>query len=232
MSDLKAIIITNIKNSPDFIQYFPLEGGNEYKSHLISISDSIKTYGNGYLQNQNSVYYYKTFTFQNSNLVSFCLIYFQLPYKRKYVEKLSEEIYEIIDNNKDKYSKGNIDNTISKIINKLYYKYCQIEKGDEENEEENELKTVGSLNSITRKYIFSRINNKEERNQNEFGDTFSHFPKETELTFLLNGKNIYDIKEIIIWKRFKRNWLIVFIIMFVILFSLLGLYLYYFYLNI
>jgi hypothetical protein len=227
MSDLKAIIITNLKNSPDFIQYFPIDSGNEYKNHLITISDSIKTYGNGYLQNKNGVYYYKTFTFQNSNMVLFLLIYFQLPYKRKYIEKVSEEIYEIIDNNKDKFSNGNIDNNISKIINKVYYKYCSIENDDEEHEEENILKNVGSLNSYTRKYIFSRINNKEEKSQNELGNTFTHIPKETELTFLLNGKNINNYKEIIIWKRFKRNWLIIFIIIFVILCVLLGLYLYY-----
>ena len=226
MSDLKAIIITNLKNTPDFIQYFPINSGNEYKNHLIAISNSIKTYGNGYLQNKNGVYYYKTFTFQNSNMVLFCLIYFQLPYKRKYIEKLSEEIYEIIENNKDKFSNGNIDNNISKIINKVYYKYCSIEKDDEEHEEENILKTVGSFNSFTRKLIYSRINNKEEKNQNELGNTFSHIPKEAELTFLLNGKNINNMKEIIIWKRFKRNWLIIFIIIFVILCVLLGLYLY------
>ena len=227
MSDLKAIIITNLKNSPDFIQYFPIDSGNEYKNHLISISDSIKTYGNGYLQNKNGVYYYKTFTFQNSNMVLFCLIYFQLPYKRKFIEKLTEEIYEIIDNNKDKFSNGNIDINLSKIINKVYYKYCSVEKDDEEHEEENILKTVGSYNSFTRKYIFSRINNKEEKSQNELGNTFTHIPKEAELTFLLNGKNINNMKEIIIWKRFKRNWLIIFIIIFVILCVLLGLYLYY-----
>ena len=226
MSDLKAIIITNLKNSPDFIQYFPIDSGNEYKNHLKSISDSIKAYGNGYLQNKNAVYYYKTFTFQNSNMVLFCLIYFQLPYKRKFIEKLTEEIYEIIDNNKDKFSNGNIDINLSKIINKVYYKYCSVEKDDEEHEEENILKTVGSYNSFTRKYIFSRINNKEEKSQNELGNTFTHIPKETELTFLLNGKNINNYKEIIIWKRFKRNWLIIFIIIFVILCVLLGLYLY------
>ena len=223
MSDLKAIIITNLKNTPDFIQYFPINSGNEYKNHLIAISNSIKTYGNGYLQNKNGVYYYKTFTFQNSNMALFCLIYFQLPYKRKYIEKLSEEIYEIIDNNKDKFSNGNIDNNISKIINKVYYNYCSIEKDDEE---ENILKTVGSFNSFTRKLIYSRINNKEEKNQNELKNTFNHIPKEAELTFLLNGKNINNMKEIIIWKRFKRNWLIIFIIIFVILCVLLGLYLY------
>ena len=227
MSDLKAIIITNLKNSPDFIQYFPIDSGNEYKNHLISISDSIKTYGNGYLQNKNAVYYYKTFTFQNSNMVLFCLIYFQLPYKRIFIEKLTEEIYEIIDNNKDKFSNGNIDINLSKIINKVYYKYCSVEKDDEEHEEENILKTVGSYNSFTRKYIFSRINNKEEKSQNELGNTFTHIPKEAELTFLLNGKNLNNMKEIIIWKRFKRNWLIIFIIIFVILCVLLGLYLYY-----
>ena len=227
MSDLKAIIITNLKNSPDFIKYFPINSGNEYKNHLIAISDSIKTYGNGYLQNKNSVYYYKTFNFQNSNMVLFCLIYFQLPYKRKYIEKLSEEIYEIIDNNKDKFSNGNIDNNISKIINKVYNKYCSIENDDEEHEEENILKTVGSFNSFTKKYIFSRINNKEEKSQSELGNAFTHFPKEEELTFLFNGKNIINMKEIIIWKRFKRNWLIAFIIFFVILCVLFGLYLYY-----
>ena len=227
MSDLKAIIITNLKNSPDFIQYFPIDSGNEYKNHLKSISDSIKAYGNGYLQNKNAVYYYKTFTFQNSNMVLFCLIYFQLPYKRKFIEKLTEEIYEIIDNNKDKFSNGNIDINLSKIINKVYYKYCSVEKDDEEHEEENILKTVGSYNSFTRKYIFSRINNKEEKSQNELGNTFTHITKEAELTFLLNGKNINNMKEIIIWKRFKRNWLIIFIIIFVILCVLLGLYLYY-----
>ena len=226
MSDLKAIIITNLKNTPDFIQYFPINSGIEYKNILIAISNSIKTYGNGYLQNKNGVYYYKTFTFQNSNMALFCLIYFQLPYKRKYIEKLSEEIYEIIDNNKDKFSNGNIDNNISKIINKVYYKYCSIEKDDEEHEEENILKTIGSLNSLTRKLIYSRINNKEEKNQNELGNTFSHIPKEAELSFLLNGKNINNMKEIIIWKRFKRKWLIIFIIIFVILCVLLGLYLY------
>ena len=227
MSDLKAIIITNLKNSPDFIKYFPINSGNEYKNYLIAISDSIKTYGNGYLQNKNSVYYYKTFNFQNSNMVLFCLIYFQLPYKRKYIEKLSEEIYEIIDNNKDKFSNGNIDNNISKIINKVYNKYCSIENDDEEHEEENILKTVGSFNSFTKKYIFSRINNKEEKSQSELGNAFTHFPKEAELTFLFNGKNIINMKEIIIWKRFKRNWLIAFIIFFVILCVLFGLYLYY-----
>ena len=224
MSDsLKAILLTNLKNSPDFTRYFPNNNGDIYKNHLEIIANSIKKYGNGYLQNKNIIYYYKTFTFQNSNIVLFCLIYFELPYKRKYVEKLTEEIYELIE--KEISSTNNIlDNNKSKVINKLFNKYASIDKNKKEMNEDNSMKDLEIGNLVNRKNIYSRVDNKEKKIEKELGNTFSNIPNETELTFLFNGKNIGNIIKLVRWKKFKRNWLIVFIFMDFFLFVLIILY--------
>ena len=227
MSDsLKAILLTNLKNSPDFIRYFPNNNGDLYKNHLEIIANSIKQYGNGYLQNKNIIYYYKTFTFQESNIVLFCLIYFELPYKRKYVEKLTEEIYELI--TKQITSINNIlDNNTSKVINKLFYKYASIDKNKIEMNEDNSMKDLDIGNLINKKNIYNRVDNEGEKNEKEFGKTFSNIPNETELTFLYNGRNIGNIIKLLRWKKFKRKCLISFIILDVLLFGLLGVYIYY-----
>ena len=239
--ELKAILIRSIKHPKNLLLYFPLNHEDIYKEQLKTISNKIKKYGNGYFQNKDLVYYYKTFTFQNSNITLFCIIYYYFSLKRKYIEKLSEEIYELID---IKYISENNElnqHTISKI-NDLFYKYLSIIREDKgiidfcsgieyikESDSSNE-KDTNSIKSndaiINKRTKYSRIKNT--KKSKELGSTFNNTPfTETELNFMMKGYSLFKVVNIIKWRKSKKRWLIIFIIISIILYLFLGFYIHY-----
>lgn len=237
--ELKVIFLTNLKNCPAFIQYYPSKGNQEHRNHLISISNSIKTYGNGILQNKNEVYYYRTFTYEGSSQTLFCIIYYNLPYKRIYAENLVEEIYELT-YNQNIFIHNEFDTKISKQINKLFYRYASIPKNEKKYKnikDSNNSNIINrSINSnysnysncSLRKQIYSRVDNKQNKEKNDLDNIFSNAPNATELDFILKGKKLYNLIKISKWKKSKKRWLWVFIIISVVLYVLLGLYIYFY----
>jgi hypothetical protein len=134
--ELKAIVLRSIKKSKTLkiVKYFPLNKEERFKNQLLMISNKIKKYGNGYLQNKNLVYYYRTFTYQESNITFFCVIYYNYSLNRKLIENLSDKIYTLTDIKNIIIANNDLDNniSISTIINDLFYKYRSItrqEKG-------------------------------------------------------------------------------------------------------
>ena len=60
------------------------------------------------------------------------------------------------------------------------------------------------------------------------GKTFTNTPfTEYELTFMMRGYNLNKIIKVIKWKKFKKCWLIIFIILSILIYGFLGLYCYF-----
>ena len=239
--ELKAIVLRSIKKSKTLkiVKYFPLNKEERFKNQLLMISNKIKKYGNGYLQNKDLVYYYRTFTYQESNITFFCVIYYNYRLNRKLIENLANEIYKITDI-KNIVINNDLDNNILTIINDLFYKYRSIikqEKGIRDcisgielisDTPEDKGNDFNSTNGIIHGRKFNRIKQKDGNKANsELGSTFTNTPfTETELNFIMRGYNLNNIIKIIKWKKSKRNWLITFIILSLLLYILLVFYIY------
>ena len=87
---LKAFLLRSIKRPKNFIRYFPLNSQDVFRNQLIIISNRIKDYGNGYLQNKDLVYYYRTFTLTESNITIFCIFYFTIRILKKINKKITK----------------------------------------------------------------------------------------------------------------------------------------------
>ena len=244
--DLKAILIRSIKHSKkvNLVQYyFPLNSEDLFKNQLLIISNKIRKYGNGYLQNKDLVYYYRTFTYQETKITFFCVIYYYYTLGRKLIENLADEIYNITNIN-NIIVNNNLDNNMISKINSLFYKYRAIIKqekginvfisgieliGDTAYDIDN-TNLLDSTHGIIHRRKFNRIRQKDGNKTNsELGSTFNNTPfTETELNFMMRGYNLNNIIKIIKWKKNKKIWLIIFIILSLLLYILLGLYIYIF----
>ena len=238
---LKAFLLRSVKKPKNFIQYFPLNSGDVLKNQLIIISNRIKEYGNGYLQNKDLVYYYRTFTLTESNITIFCIFYFHFSLNRQFLINLADEICNISDNNNLFDINSNINENVILKINELYYKYISIIKKDkgiygieligntvEENNDDIK-KDSDSIQGVKFKSkAFSRIKEKDNKTNSDLGSTFNNAPFiEYELTFMMRGYNLNKIIKVIKWKKFKKCWLIIFIILCILIYGFLGLYCYF-----
>ena len=223
---LKAILLTRLKNCPHFVNYYPNDRNQVHKNNLITLSKSIKKYGNGYLQNKNDVYYYRTFTYDDSEQMLFCIIYYKLPYKRIYVQNLVEEIYELT-YDQNIFENNQFNANISREIEKLFTKYASMHKKAKLSNEEMIRNNSNISNYSLRKQRYSRVT-KDDKENTELGKTFSVAPNEVELNYALNQKKIFSVAKVNKWKKSKKRWLVFFIIISVLLYALLG---FYFYIN-
>ena len=239
---LKAFLLRSIKRPKNFIRYFPLNSQDVFRNQLIIISNRIKDYGNGYLQNKDLVYYYRTFTLTESNITIFCIFYFHFSLNRKYLINLADEICNISDNNNLFDNNNEINENIILKINELYFKYLSIIKKDkgiygieligntpEENNDNIINNDSASIKGVKYKSkAFSRIKEKEHKTNSDLGNTFTNTPfTEYELTFMMRGYNLNKIIKVIKWKKFKKCWLIIFIILNILIYGFLGLYYYF-----
>lgn len=237
--ELKAFLLRSIEAPQNFIRYFPLNSEDNFKDQLLIISNRIKNYGNGYLQNKDLVYYYRTFTLQESNITIFCIIYFHFSLKRKYLENLADEIYSISETY-NLFENNHINENTILRINELYLKYISIIKKDKSaigfcsgielirnnTEDGNNINIdYNSTKGIVQKSKrYSRIKSK---TNCDLENTFTNTPLiETELTYIMRGYNLNKILIIRKWKKFKNCWFIIFIIIGVLIYGLLGFYIY------
>ena len=242
--ELKAILLRSIKKPKNLTKYIPLYTEETFKSQLLIVSNKIKKYGKGYLQNKDLVYYYRTFIFQESKI--FCVVYFHYSLKRKYIEQLVEEIYGLSDIN-NIIENNNFNKDIIFKINELFYKYQSIIKQDKgiidfisglefirntpDEKDTSNLKDINSINGVIHKRKNNKFKGKESNNNktnSDLGSTFSKMPFiENELNFMMRGYNLNKIITIMKWKKSKKFWLIIFIILSVLLYTLLGFYIFY-----
>ena len=240
--ELKAILLRSIRKPKNLIEYIPLYTEQTFKSQLLIVSNKIKKYGNGYLQNRDLVYYYRTFRFQDSKISIFCVIYFHFSLKRKYIEQLADEIYELTDIN-NIIENNNFNNDLITKINELFYKYQTKIKEDKgvidfisgielirntpDEKDTHALKDLNSTNGIVhRKNIKFKRKESNNKTNSELGSTFSKMPYIDELNFMMRGYNLNKIIKIMKWKKTKKCWLIIFIIISVLLYALLGFYIF------
>ena len=80
--ELKAILLRSISKPKNLTKYIPLYTEDIFKSQLLIVTNKIKKYGNGYLQNRDLVYYYRTFRFSETKIAIFCIIYFHFSLKK------------------------------------------------------------------------------------------------------------------------------------------------------
>ena len=241
---LNAILIRSKHRHPkNLIKYFPLNKGDIFKDQLLIISNKIKSYGNGYLQSKEFVYYYKTFTYQESNIKLFCVIYYHFSLNRNYIIKLAEEIYKLTDT-KNLFKNNDIDENITLEINEVFFKYISLirkEKGIFEfcsgiecisfkhEDDICDLDSTHGVNQGTKKNYY-KIKEKNNITNSELGNTFNNIPfTETELNCLMKGYNLYKAIQINKWKKFKKIWLIIFIISSILIYIFLGFYIYIFF---
>ena len=230
--ELKAILLTRLKHCPDFEEYYPNNGNQIHKDNLITLSKLIKKYGNGYLQSKSDIYYYRTFTYDNSEQMLFCIIYYKLPYNRAYVENLVEDIYELT-YNQIIFIHNEFNSNISSEINKLFFKYASMHINERlSNDINNRNSSIYSSNNnisnySLRKQRYSRIIEQSDKGNNDLGKIFSVGLDEVQLNYALNQKKIFSEFKINKWKKSKKRWLLFFIIITVLLYGLLGFYIYF-----
>ena len=242
--ELKAILLRSIKKPKNLTKYIPLYTEEIFKPQLLIVSNKIKKYGNGYFQNRDLVYYYRTFTFHESKISIFCVIYFHFSLKRKIIEQLADEIYELTDIN-NIIENNNFNNDLITKINELFYKYQMKIKEDKgiidfvsgielirntpDDKDTHDLKDLNSTNGILhRKNIKLKGKESNNKSNSDLGSTFSKMPYiESELNFMMRGYNLNKIIKIMKWKKSKKMWLIIFIILSILLYALLGIYIFY-----
>ena len=145
MSGLEAFLLIAVDDDLPLTKYFPLDYSNRNSiAELIIIANCFKKCGKGSLQHKNKIFYYRTYiptlpkSQGNSNSdgnFNDCFIYSydcnkkeffilflcDLNYKVKYIDELTNKIFEILDNSA--FEGNEIKNESSNEINALFKEY-------------------------------------------------------------------------------------------------------------
>jgi hypothetical protein len=178
MSQLNALLISSIEYSLPINLYFPSNYQDKSSiNDLLIISNHFKNCGKGIIQHNNKLFYYRTYipnysgeqeSESHSNSFSdyinitldcsknqfFLLFYCDLNYSQKYLDKLTNEIFEILDNGA--FDVNQLKNNCKEQINNLFKRYQRlspkfIENNLLENIEESENEEQLELNIENKK---------------------------------------------------------------------------------
>ena len=177
MSGLEAFLISDIDDELPFNKIFPLYYNDQNNlTELLIISQNLKKCGKGCLQHKNRIFYYRTYiplpkaevnsisnesfsdyfiySYDSSRKKFFLLFLCDTKYKQKYIDALSTEIFEILDNNV--FQGSQIKNEYCHQINTLFEKYKKIEPN------------LGMINPLTE---INTINNSFDENDSSSDST-------------------------------------------------------------
>ena len=179
MPKLEAFLLTWVEDLLPITKYFPLGYANKKNlAELVIVTRSFLQCGKGTLQHKNKLFFYRTYIpsntceatsskkssfsdfFSNSdnpnNKKVFILFLCDINYKKKDIDSLTKQIYEILD--KDAFDKQDLKKETSRRINFLYEQY--------QNLESNNTKYI-QLSDINTNEIKTEINNNI-NNNNEY----------------------------------------------------------------
>ena len=179
MPKLEAFLLTWVEDLLPITKYFPLGYSNKKNlAELVIVTRSFLQCGKGTLQHKNKLFFYRTYIpsntgdatsskkssfsdfFTNSdnpnNKKVFILFLCDINYKKKDIDSLTKQIYEILD--KDAFDKQDLKKETSRRINFLYEQY--------QNLESNNTKYI-QLSDINTNEIKTEINNNI-NNNNEY----------------------------------------------------------------
>ena len=149
MSGLEAFLICDIDDEIPLNKIFPLYYNDQSNlTELLIIAQNFKKCGKGCLQHKNKIFYYRTYiptlpknevnsisndsfsdyfiySYDTSRKKFFLLFLCDSKYKQKYIDDLTAEIFEILDNNA--FEGHEIKNESCHLINSLFDKYKKIE---------------------------------------------------------------------------------------------------------
>ena len=149
MSGLRTLLITSIDDEIPLTKFFPLDFTDQKAlTELLIISENFKKCGKGSLQYKNKIFYYRTYIptlpqndensvsmesysdyfiySYNTNKKKFFLLFLcDLNYKIKNIDNLTNEIFEVLDNNA--FEGHKIKSASSNQINSLFNQYKKLE---------------------------------------------------------------------------------------------------------
>lgn len=206
MSGLEAFLMRGVEEDLPLIKYFPFDYSNKnLLSELIVIANSFKKCGKGSLQHKNKIFYYRTYVpplpkegnnsnHSNSNSNEnfsdyfiysydcnkkkfFFLFLCDLNYKQKFIDELTNKIFEILDNGA--FQDHEIKKESSNQINALFQEYKKMKPNLGKI---NQLKEINnrniSSNSLNDSSSSSGNNNNNQLNKSKKRiDTRMVFPK-------------------------------------------------------
>ena len=162
MSQLNALLISNIENTLPVNFYFPLNYQDKNTiTDLLIISNLFKNCGKGSIQHNNKLFYYRTYipnltgeqesesmsnTYSDYFIYSldcnkkqlFLLFYCDLNYSKKSLDNLANELFEILD--KGAFDGNQLKNNSREQINNLFERY---QKKSPKFEDTNLLENIG-----------------------------------------------------------------------------------------
>ena len=179
MPKLEAFLLTWVEDLLPITKYFPLGYSNKKNlAELVIVTRSFLQCGKGTLQHKNKLFFYRTYIPSNTgdaisskkssfsdfftssdnpnNKKVFILFLCDINYKKKDIDSLTKQIYEILD--KDAFDKQDLKKETSRRINFLYEQY--------QNLESNNTKYI-QLSDINTNEIKTEINNNI-NNNNEY----------------------------------------------------------------
>lgn len=150
MSGLEALLITSVEDEIPLYKIFPFNYPDiKTISELLVISQHFKNCGKGSLQHQNKIFYYRTYTptlplkkdnnnsneslndyyiysYDCSKKKFFLLFLCDLNYKKSNIDKLTNDIFDILDNNS--FEGHNIKLESCHKINTLFEQYKKLQQ--------------------------------------------------------------------------------------------------------
>ena len=136
MSELQILLMMNVDNEHQFIEYFPQVYEQPYKiNELMILSKFFKNCGKGCLLNKDKIYFYKTyFTKMEKNLIKnkskiFLLFCCDSHYNQKYIDEFTNNIFDLLE--EEYFENNKLKNSTSKAINDLFEIYKDIKNKEE-----------------------------------------------------------------------------------------------------
>jgi hypothetical protein len=129
MAEIKLFLLSSMnENEHSINQFFPLDFHDEASSsEVLKIKKIFKKCGDGCLQTKDYKYFYKTFIpLMNSEQNLFLIFYCTNSYSEKNIDKLCEEIFQILDDEPIEDMK--LKNSAKLEINQAFLKYRYLDK--------------------------------------------------------------------------------------------------------
>ena len=128
MAEIKLLLLSSLEKEININRSFPLDfNASEALNELMRVNKSLKNCGDGCLQTKDYKYYYKTFIpLSKSSPILFLLFYCTNSYSEKNIDKLCEEIFQILDDEPIEDMK--LKNSAKLEINQVFLKYRHLDK--------------------------------------------------------------------------------------------------------
>ena len=128
MAEIKYFLLTSLENKLNISHSFPLNSDSpDNLNEILRINKSLKKCGDGCLQTKDYKYYYKTYVpFSKNETILFLLFSCTNTYNEKNIDKLCEELFQILDD--EPIDDEKLKNSAILEINQIFLKYQNLDK--------------------------------------------------------------------------------------------------------